>query len=268
MCARTSPRPRRTRVRRILTDKGFQNTESARRHCAAVTADLLGKATLIVNGQELDVKQQRSSTRIVHGFHELLVRTYPNLRMLRGVTYTENDIGSCLQHGQHSCWAMPMPPSAKRNRRCWPLCRATSAAALRTTLQIAGQRFERKPYGWYLAAIQCIAGQVDCARGKVEVRRDGTSAGGESWSGRCAIRTASPICFLSRRSSSRPPRCGGCKDFYADFFDGPPQANEAKALGTGNGSGIRNAATRSWSELRLQAEHLPIPHALVSADGS
>ena len=31
-------------------------------------------------------------SRIVKGFHELVLRTYPNLRMLRGVNYNEGDI--------------------------------------------------------------------------------------------------------------------------------------------------------------------------------
>ena len=83
-------------VKRILTDRQFQNNErygSLRK----LVEELLCQATLVVSGQDLEQPGADAKTRIVRGFHELLVRAYPNLRMLRGITYTEADIANCLQ---------------------------------------------------------------------------------------------------------------------------------------------------------------------------
>ena len=45
----------------------------------------------------MEIDGEDPQTRIVRGFQELIVRTYPNLRMLRGITYSEDDIASYLQ---------------------------------------------------------------------------------------------------------------------------------------------------------------------------
>lgn len=53
---------------------------------------LLGKAKLFIAGKEIEVSGDDAQTRIIRGFHDLISRTYSNLRMLRGITYAEHDI--------------------------------------------------------------------------------------------------------------------------------------------------------------------------------
>ena len=156
-------------VKRILTDRQFQNNErytGLRR----LVEELLGQATLIVSGQDLEIPGTDAKTRIVRGFHELLVRAYPNLRMLRGITYAEADIANCLQ-ASATLFAgdAAMVSEAEGEMLAW--VQSNNQSGLRTTLQGLSNRFESKPYGWYLAAIQCTLAKL-CARGKIEVRQD------------------------------------------------------------------------------------------------
>ena len=63
--------------------------------------NLIGQAKLFVAGAEIETGSENAQTRLLHGFHELVARTYPNLRMLRGSSYTANDIANCLKYSQH-----------------------------------------------------------------------------------------------------------------------------------------------------------------------
>jgi uncharacterized protein Smg (DUF494 family) len=77
-------------VKRILTDKGFQNRERYAELQQRVQS-LMGKAKMFVAGADIEIGSEDAQTRVLRGFHELISRAYPNLRMLRGITYTEND---------------------------------------------------------------------------------------------------------------------------------------------------------------------------------
>src|SRR5690606_18884698 len=73
-------------VKRILTDKGFQNRERYAELQQRVQS-LMGKAKLFVAGADIEIGSEDAQTRVLRGFHELISRAYPNLRMLRGITY-------------------------------------------------------------------------------------------------------------------------------------------------------------------------------------
>src|SRR5690606_6909953 len=78
-------------VKRILTDKGFQNRERLA-DLEQRVQNLLSKARLFVAGSEIEIGHGDAQNRVLRGFHDLISHAYPNLRMLRGITYTENDI--------------------------------------------------------------------------------------------------------------------------------------------------------------------------------
>ena len=107
----------------------------------------------------------------MRGFHELIARTYPNLRMLRGITYTEADIGNYLRHSKDGLFGGDATSLAEAEQEMLAFIQSNSRGGVRTTLKSLIEKFERKPYGWYYAAIQCTLAKL-CARGKVEVRAD------------------------------------------------------------------------------------------------
>ncbi len=86
-------------VKRILSEKGLRNREryaDLQQHVQV----LIGKAKMFVGGSDIDIGSEDPQTRVVRAFHELVSRAYPNLRMLRGIAYTENDIAKCLKHSE------------------------------------------------------------------------------------------------------------------------------------------------------------------------
>ena len=215
-------------VRRILSDKQVQNNEryAALRKLAAEQVRL---ATLVVDGQELEIGGMEAQARLVRGFHELLVRTYPNLRMLRGLPYSENDIGRYLRP-EVTLYGDDSATVGEAEAELLALIQGNQRSGLSTTLQALVNRFERNPYGWYLAAIQCKLARL-CARGKVEARRDGTLLENQTLEHALRNTRGFDNVLLDPQIDFTAAQVRRLKEFYADFFDGPPHANEAKALG-------------------------------------
>ncbi|MCA9561794.1 MAG: BREX system P-loop protein BrxC, partial [Myxococcales bacterium] len=152
-------------VKRILTDKGFQNRERYAELQQRVKG-LMGKAKLFVAGGDIEIGSDDAQTRVLRGFHELISRAYPNLRMLRGITYTENDIARCLKQSQRGLFGNDATSLAESEQELLSFIQSNNRGGVRTTLKNLLEKFERKPYGWYYAAVLCTLANL-CARGKV-----------------------------------------------------------------------------------------------------
>ena len=215
-------------TRRILTDKQLQNT---RRYDALrnLVEELLGEATLVLEGRELDINSGNAMTRIVKGFHELLVRTYPNLRMLRGIDYTQSDVKQFLQPDVTMFGDHPATFS-EAEQEVLAYVQSNNRQGLRTTMQSLVNHFEHKPYGWYLAAIQGTVAKL-LARGKLEMQRDANILDGGELERALVNTHAYANLVLEPQIEFTAGQVRGLRDFYADFFDQPTATNEAKALG-------------------------------------
>ena len=167
---------------------------------------------------------------MIQGFYELIARAYPNLRMLRGVTYSENDIAKYLKHSQQGLFGNDATTLAESEQELLAYIQSNNRGGVRTTLKSLLEKFERKPYGWYYAAILCTLAKL-CARGKVEVRADGNLL--EEAELERALRNTHGHgnVVLEPQIEFTASQVRALKEFYEDFFDAPPSASEAKALG-------------------------------------
>jgi len=216
-------------IKQILSNKSFQNRERYGDLQQNVQR-LLARSKLIVRGGDIEIAGEDPQTRIIKGFHELIQRTYPNLRMLRGINYTENDIARCLQQSSDGLFSGDTTPLAESEQEMLSFILGNSRNGVRTTLKSLVEKFERKPYGWYYAAILCNLANL-CARGKTEVRSDGNIL--EEGDLERALRNTHgyPNVILEPQIDFTASQVRQLKKFYEDFFDGPPTSGEAKALG-------------------------------------
>ena len=216
-------------VKRILTDKGFQNQER-HRELQAMVQSLLGKSKLIISGGDVEVSSEDAQTRITKGFHDLIQRAYPNLRMLRGFNYTENDVGKFLKHAQEGLFGNDGTSLAESEQEMLSFLQSNNRGGVRTTLKGLIEKFERKPYGWYFAAVLCTLAHL-CARGKIEVRIDGNVLEDDALERALRNTTAHGNVVLEPQVDFTASQVRALKEFYADFFDTPAGSGEAKALG-------------------------------------
>ncbi|MBE2240815.1 MAG: BREX system P-loop protein BrxC [Caldilineaceae bacterium] len=240
-------------VQRILNERQVQNV-NRQAILRTLMAEMLSQATVVVNGQELDLTSKDAPTRVVQGFQELITRTYPNLRMLRGVTYREEEIARYLQPSP-TLYGDDSANYSEAEQELLAHIQTNSRSGLRTTLQALVTRFERKPYGWYLAAIQCTLAKL-CARGKVEVRLDGNLLEGQTLEHALRNTRGFDNVLLEPQIDFTPAQVRQLKDFHSDFFNDPPLANEAKALGRETAAAMQKLG-QDLAALRAQAGDYP-----------
>ncbi|MBE0434438.1 MAG: BREX system P-loop protein BrxC [Methylomicrobium sp.] len=217
-------------IKRILNDKGFQNRERYADIQQRVQL-LMGKAKLFVAGGELEIASEDAQARVLRGFHELIARAYPNLRMLRGINYTENDIAKCLQYAEDGLFGNDVTALAESEQEMLAFIQSNNRGGVRTTLKSLLERFERKPYGWYYAAVLCTLANL-CARGKVEARTDGNLLEANELERALRNSHGHGNLVLDPQVEFTASQIRALKEFYEDFFDNPPRASEAKALGS------------------------------------
>ena len=249
-------------VKRILNDKGFQNREREARLRQQVQS-LLGKSKLLIGGADVEVANEDPQTRIIRGFHELIARSYPNLRMLRGVSYAENDIGSCLKRAEDGLFGNDATALAESEQEVLAFIQSDNRRGVRTTLKGLLEKFERKPYGWYYAAILCTLANL-YARGKVEVRLDGNILEDSELERALRNTHGHSNLVLEPQIEFTASQVRALKAFYEDFFDGPPRSSEAKALGKETGEAFQDMF-HQLNPLAAQACQYPFLSALKPA---
>ena len=244
-------------VKRILADKGHQN-QNRYTGLKQRVQNLMGKARLIVAGADVESGSGDAQTRIAGAFQDLVSRSYPNLSMLRGAGYTENDVATYLDQTQQGLFSASL---AESEQELLASIHRNKGQGLRTTLKSLLEKFERKPYGWYYAAVLCTLAKL-CARGKVEVRVDGNLLEHDALEQALRNSRGHGNVVLEPQVDFTASQVRALKEFYEDFFDAPPQASEAKALGEETRDKLREL-TQSLDSLSAQIPQYPFLDALT-----
>ncbi|KHK01142.1 BREX system P-loop protein BrxC [Desulfovibrio sp. TomC] len=247
-------------VKHILTDKGFQNRERYAELEQRVRA-LMENSKLVVAGTDIEVGSADAQKRLVRGFHELISRAYPNLRMLRSITYTENDIAKCLKHSQQGLVGNDATSLAESEQELLAFIQSNNRGGVRTTLKNLLEKFEHKPYGWNYAAVLCTLAKL-CARGKVEVRADGNLLEEDELERALRNTHGHGNVVLEPQVEFTASQVRALKEFFEDFFDALPRASEAKALGRETGAALHDL-THQLTPLAAQASYYPFLNALT-----
>ena len=215
-------------VKRILDAKGFQNTERLN-ELQVRAKSLLGKASLIINAADVDVNSEDGQTRVLKGFDHLIQTTYPNLRMLRDLPFNEGDVGKHLRMVEDGLLANDATSLTESEQELLAFIQSNARGGVRTTVKSLIERFERKSYGWYYAAILCNLALLS-ARGKVEIRQDSNTLEADALERSLRNTNAHATLVLEPQVEFTASQIRTLKEFFADFFDKPAISNEARAL--------------------------------------
>jgi energy-coupling factor transporter ATP-binding protein EcfA2 len=132
-------------VKQILTNKKLQNGNRLA-DLQKLVESLLGKARMFVAGNAIEESSEQAQTRIFKGFYALINRTYPNLKMLRGVSYNERDLGSYLNPDKNGLLGGDYDPISEAEQEMLAFVQSNQSQNLRTSVKAVIERFERKPY--------------------------------------------------------------------------------------------------------------------------
>lgn len=240
----------------ILDSKGRQNDERVKLVQERVR-ELVGKARFFVAGESVEISGEDPKTRIVKGFNELVVRTYSNLKMLKATKFDESEIRKYLDIAKGTLLSDSL---TEPENEALAFIRSNKSVGTRTTMKSVEENFSKKPYGWHLAAIQCVTAML-LGRGKIEARVDANSLEGAELERALKNTHGFANIILDPQADVKPSDLRRVKDIYSGFFDKPASANEAKALGLE----IRTAFQEmliSLKELHAQVSQYPFLVAL------
>ena len=217
-------------TKRILSAKTATNQQREQQLTEHVQR-LVGKARMFVAGSEVETTREDPGMRIHEGFEALVEHTYKNLPMLRGVTFTEPQVDECLNESGDGLFGNDAAMMSEPENEMLSVISRQTAKGIRPTVKMLVEDFETKPFGWPLPAIQCILAKL-IARGKVEARGDGELLDGQALLAALKNTQKHGNLVLEPQIEFPSSAVRGLKDFFEQFFDTPPRANEARALGT------------------------------------
>ncbi|MDM8539922.1 BREX system P-loop protein BrxC [Desulfococcaceae bacterium HSG9] len=240
-------------IKRIIADKNAQNIErykDLKRHIQT----LLSKSELYINRNLVDVGGEDAQARITKGFHDLIIRTYPNLKMLMGFAYTESYLSECLkQIGRPLSSETLMLSEAEQEMLAF--IKTNKNSGVRTALKSLIERFERKSYGWNYAAILCILAKL-CAAEKVELNFDSNILEKEQLKEALLNTRKHANLIIEPLIDFSAGQIRALKEFYEDFFHAPPSANDAKTLGKETASAFKKL-NEKLSDLISEKDRYP-----------
>jgi hypothetical protein len=224
-------------IKRILEYKASSNRTREAQLKESIKM-LLGQAKLYVAGTKFEVGGEDAQSRIIKGFQTLIERTYPNLKMLRGISYSENDLGNVLNNSQEGLFGNDVTTLEESEQEVLAFIQGNNRTGIRTTLKLVIDRFRKKPYGWYEAATLCTIAKLS-VRGKLDTKIDSNILEGDALEK--ALRSASGYgnVILEPQIDFTASQVRILKEFYQDFFDASPTMSEAKALGKETGEAFQ-----------------------------
>lgn len=249
-------------VKKVLENKAAFNTDRYKQIQQRIY-NLLGKAKLFVAGSEIEINGEDPQARITRGFHELIVRAYPNLQMLRGISYKEDQIKAILHERQGTLEGIGVTFLSEAAQELLAFIQSNNRNGVRTTLKNLIDKFERKPYGWYYAAILCTLANL-CARGKVEARTDANILEGDDLERALRNTHGHGNVVVDPQIEFPASQVRRLKEFYEDFFDSPPRSSEARPLGKETGDALQKLINQ-LTPLVSQATQYPFLSALDPA---
>lgn len=213
---------------RIVAEMGEQNARR-RGDLKSHLQKLMAEARLFVRGEDVEIGGEDPQERVVKAFQILIDKVYVNLPMLRGISYSEADIGRALK-GAADLFGAEGTGLTEAEQEILNHAQSQTNQGLRVTAKALIERFEAKPYGWPTNAILCVTASL-IGRGKLEARSDSSILEGTELER--ALRNSNLLSniLLAPQVEFSASQIKKVRDLYREFFNTPPQGTDAKALG-------------------------------------
>lgn len=213
---------------RIISEKRDQNTRREKELVQRLRS-LIADARIFVRGSELEIGGEDPQERLVKGFQVLVDKVYTSLPVLRGVTYTEADLGRAgridggLFGGEGS-------GLTEAEQDVLSHIQAQKHLGTRVSVKALVEKFGSKPYGWPAIAVLCLTASL-VARGKLEARMESDLLEGETLIQKLRNSHVLGNILLSPQLEFSAAQIRKSRDLFQELFDLPASGNDARSLG-------------------------------------
>jgi len=213
--------------KRILSEK--QQANLKRKDLAVESVKMvIGTANMYVGGSMIDVISTDPKTRILQGFNELIRIAYPNLSMLPDVQFKEQGIKQSMEEHTNTLFSENTNLS-EAELEIFTTVKMSGSSAMRTTLKTIVDKFEKKPYGWYLDATRCLIAKLS-GRGKIELRSDSNILSDDEVVRVLKNTQSYGNTIIVAQEDFSQSQIRKLKDLYNDLFELPAESIDAKSL--------------------------------------
>jgi len=211
----------------ILRTKSAQNAERERELVERLRK-AVGTATLVIKAADVPSTATDPVARVNEGLQDLISKTYTNIGMLGGMTYTDLDIPRFAQPPDKGILEdAGLTKLAEPGGEIFSHLTQQEAFHIQVTIKSIVERFSSKPYGWdrtsILALIAWLVGQ-----GKITVSLDGGTLRRSEVASVLRNTQKQAQTIVKPQKTFDEQKVAAFRKFYSDFFDqlGPHDALE------------------------------------------
>ncbi|TCC44056.1 BREX system P-loop protein BrxC [Kribbella capetownensis] len=139
----------------ILQTKGAQNIDREKELIERVKASV-GKSTLVINAADITSSSQDALVRVTDGFQDLISRTYTQLKLLDGRTYSEQQVAGAANPDSGLFDAADASKLFAPSEEVLSFVLRKEALGEQVAVKTIVDSFTAKPYGWDLASIEVL----------------------------------------------------------------------------------------------------------------
>ncbi len=216
--------------KRILSEKRDLNRERLQ-NIKNRLSELVCHAKLYIGGEPIaddqDTSVSDANQRISNAFQLLVAKVYPYLKMLRGVSYTEQDIGKHLDNSQ--VLADYSSTLSEAEQEVFSHINTQAREGKKSTVQDIIDKFSRKPYGWGFYAILCQLSRLH-AQSRIEVFGDADNLEDSALEKALKNTQRHSSLVIQTLQEYTPSQLRRLKELSQTLFNKPAVETEAKAL--------------------------------------
>jgi hypothetical protein len=205
---------------------------------------MLGRATLILNGEELSAPASSNArNRITEALQELISYAFPNLRMLKQA-FTESDLKTILDSKADDLFRHGEESLSEAERELLDFTLLSSRQGERLTVSSLLEKFGKAPYGWPEMGTLCLTARL-MVRNKLELKENSELLGPEDAFGNLTNLRLRPQTLVEPLPEIDARSLKLLQDLHRDLF------NEANP-----GSDPKEAAIAFQRRLREETQEL------------
>lgn len=217
----------RPQVARILQEKSMQNV-TRKKNLILMANKALGESKVYLNGSKLEMTASiDGKTKVINAFQKLVAVVYPNLRMLKAVSFSEDTIKNTVRTAPDALFTADDATMSEAEGEILSEILKRKNRSDRTTLNDLKNTFIKKPYGWYPNAIWTITAKL-YKRGKIEAKQDSNLLEDESFLNALLNSSYHTNTILDPQATFDATAVKKLKEVFKDAFDVSCPLREAK----------------------------------------
>ncbi|MBM1105173.1 BREX system P-loop protein BrxC [Aurantibacter crassamenti] len=217
----------RPQVARILQEKSMQNV-TRKKNLILMANKALGESKVYLNGSKLEMTASSDGkTRVINAFQQLVAVVYPNLRMLKSVSFSEDTVKNTIRTTPDALFTDDDTSMSEAEGEILSEILKRKKRSDRTTLNDLKNEFIKKPYGWYPNAIWTITAKL-YKRGKIEAKQDSNLLEDEQFLNALLNSSYHGNTILDPQATFDVTAVKKLKETYKDAFDETCSLREAK----------------------------------------